>query len=162
MAQYRGLTEIKERMRWKSKSTPLRRHLLDDFPVYREWTKRGLIWVTSDELIVLWEQSKVQMDQGSRLKRPRRPRRKPDYKPYNWRLRYKNRTPTGTIGPAPIEEKRVDLPREELPVQIESRREPLPGPPVNQPTPSTRTGMQRPEGCVCGTGLDCDAHGEPA
>ena len=50
MAQYRTLRVIAERMGW-GPATVLRRHKLDDFPLYLDWTKRGLIWVTSDELI---------------------------------------------------------------------------------------------------------------
>jgi Homeodomain-like domain len=57
----------------------------------------------------------------------------------------------------PIEKKRVDLPREELRVQVENRPESLPGPPINQPV----QGIQRPEGCTCGTGLNCDACNKP-
>src|SRR5262249_49145839 len=100
MAQHRTLRKIAERMGW-GPATVLRRHKLDDFPLYQDWTKRGLIWVTSDELIVLWEAKKVQMCQGARLRNPPRPRRKPSYQPYNWRLRYKNETPNETVGPMP-------------------------------------------------------------
>jgi hypothetical protein len=161
MAQIKTLRKIAERMGW-SPAKVLRRHKLDDFPLYPDWTKRGQIWVTSDELVLEWEQNKVRMNQGARLRPPPRPRHKPTYHPYNYRLRYKYETPSRTIGPAPIEKKRVDLPREEPPVQVESRSEPLPGPPINQPAPRQQSGIQRIENCVCSTGLNCDAHGEPA
>ena len=97
MAQYRTLRVIAERMGW-GPATVLRRHKLDDFPLYLDWTKRGLIWVTSDELILQWEERKVRMCQGARLRNPPRPRRKPTYQPYNWRLRYKNETLNETVG----------------------------------------------------------------
>jgi hypothetical protein len=158
MAQIKTLRKIAERMGW-SPAKVLRRHKLDDFPLYPDWTKRGLIWVTSEELILEWEQNKVRMNQGARLRPP--PRHKPTYHPYNWRLRYKNQTPSRTIGPAPTWRKEGVCPREELPVQVESRAEPLPGPPMNQSAPQRRTGIQRPEGCVCGTGLDCDVCNKP-
>jgi hypothetical protein len=157
MAQIKTLRKIAERMGW-SPAKVLRRHKLDDFPLYPDWTKRGPVWVTSDELILEWEQNKVRMNQGARLRPPPRPRHKPTYHPYNYRLRYKYETPSRTIGPASIEEKRVDLPREELPVQVESRPG-LPGPPVNQQI--RQSGIQRPENCVCGTGLNCDACNRP-
>jgi len=96
MAQYRTLRVIAERMGW-GPATVLRRHKLDDFPLYLDWTKRGLIWVTSDELILQWEERKVRMCQGARLRNPPRPRRKPTYQPYNWRLRYKNETLNETV-----------------------------------------------------------------
>lgn len=98
MAQYRTLREIAKRMRW-SPSTVLRRHKLDEFPLYLDWTPRGLIWVTSDRLIELWEQGKVEMCKGARLRYPRRRWRKTSYRPYNWRLRGVNRTHNGTVRP---------------------------------------------------------------
>jgi hypothetical protein len=153
MAEYRTVREIANRMRW-SPAKVLRRHKLDDFPLYQEWTKRGPIWATSDELILLWEQNKVQMSQGARLRPPPRPRHKSTYHPYNWRLRYKNETPSRTIGPTPVEEKSPQLTHEEPTAKVESRPEPLPPTRVIQ-------GIQRIEGCVCGTGLNCAAHGEP-
>src|SRR5215468_10936997 len=97
MAQIKTLRKIAERMGW-SPAKVLRRHKLDDFPLYQDWTKRGLIWVTSDELILQWEERKVRMSQGARLRNPPRPRRKPSYQPYNWRLRYKNETYNETVG----------------------------------------------------------------
>jgi hypothetical protein len=33
-----------------------------------------------------------------------------------------------------------------------------PAPPVNRLALWRQSGIQRPEGCVCGTGLNCDAH----
>jgi hypothetical protein len=68
---------------------------------------------------------------------------------------------------APIEEKRLQPTREELPVKVESRPAPsvsqLPGPPSVKPlAPRERSGIQRIEGCVCGTGLNCDACDEPS
>jgi hypothetical protein len=95
MPEYRTLREIAKRMRW-SPSKVLRRHKLDEFPLYLDWTARGLIWVTSDALIDEWERRKVQMNQGARLKRPWKWRHKPTYQPYNWRLRYKNETHSET------------------------------------------------------------------
>jgi len=165
MAQIKTLRKIAERMGW-SPAKVLRRHKLDDFPLYPDWTKRGPVWVTSDELILEWEQNKVRMNQGARLRPPPRPRHKPTYHPYNYRLRYKYETPSRTIGPASIEGKNEQSLREELPARVESRPVPSvtkpPGPPVSPPTPGRRMGIQRPEGCVCGTGLNCDAHGKPA
>ena len=66
MAQIKTLRKIGERMGW-SPAKVLRRHKLDNFPLYLDWTKRGLIWVTSDALIEEWERRKVQMNQGARL-----------------------------------------------------------------------------------------------
>jgi hypothetical protein len=86
-------------MQWKSPSTVLRRHKLDEFPLYLDWTVRGLIWVTSDALIEEWERRKVQTNQGARLKRPWKWRHKPTYQPYNWRLRSKNQTGIGAVRP---------------------------------------------------------------
>src|SRR5262245_42233642 len=97
MAQIKTLRKIAERMGW-GPATVLRRHKLDDFPLYPDWTKRGLIWVTSDELIHSWEQLQVQMCRGARLRNPPRTRRKPTYQPYNWRFRYKNETYNETVG----------------------------------------------------------------
>ena len=165
MAQIKTLRKIAERMGW-SPAKVLRRHKLDDFPLYPDWTKRGIIWVTSDELILEWEQKKVRMNQGARLRPPPRPRHKPTYHPYNWHLRYKNETPSRTIGPAPIEEKRPKPTREDPPARVESRPEASVTeqrhPPVNQPAPSRHSGIQRPEGCTCGTATACHAHGKPA
>jgi hypothetical protein len=60
----------------------------------------------------------------------------------------------------PAKEERPHLTHEE-PVKVESRPEPptaeLPGPSA----PQRRSGIQRIEGCVCGSGLTCEAHGEP-
>jgi hypothetical protein len=153
MAQIKTLRKIAERMGW-SPAKVLRRHKLDDFPLYPDWTKRGIIWVTSDELILEWEQKKVDMNQGARLRPPPRPRHKPTYHRYNWRLRYKNETPSRTIGGALIEEKRPEPTREEPPVKVIRRPEPprtvLPGLPVNQPATRRQSDIQRIEGCVCG------------
>jgi hypothetical protein len=80
MGQIKTLRKIAERMGW-SPAKVLRRHKLDDFPLYQDWTKRGLIWVTSDELILGWEGEKVRMNQGARLRPPPRPRHKPTYHP---------------------------------------------------------------------------------
>jgi hypothetical protein len=102
MAQIKTVRKIAERMGW-SPATVLRRHKLDNFPLYPDWTKRGLIWVTSDELILKWEEGKVRMSHGARLRQPPRPRHKPTYRPYNWRLRYKNETGNETVGPTRIE-----------------------------------------------------------
>jgi hypothetical protein len=67
---------------------------------------------------------------------------------------------------APIEEKRLQPTREEPPVNVIRRPEPprtvLPGPPVNPPASRRQPSIQRPEGCVCGSGLDCQAHDEPS
>jgi hypothetical protein len=112
MAQYRTLREIAARMGW-APSTVLRRHKLDDFPIYPDWTARGLIWVTSDELIHRWELKKVMMSHGARLKRPWKQRRKPSYRSYNYRLRDKYRTGNETVRPSPEEENPRSL-REEL------------------------------------------------
>jgi hypothetical protein len=147
MAQIKTLRKIAERMGW-SPAKVLRRHKLDDFPLYGDWTKRGAIWVTSDELIQAWEQNKVRMNQGARLRPPPRPRHKPTYHPYNWRLRYKNETPSRTIGPPPVEEKRHQSLHET------SRTGPL----VNPVLPRRQSGIKRIEGCVCGTGLTCTVH----
>jgi len=87
MAQYRTLREIANRMGWKSSSTVLRRHKLDDFPMYPDFGTHGLIWVTSDELIHVWESRKVALNQGARLKQPWKWRHKEGYTPYNWKLR---------------------------------------------------------------------------
>jgi hypothetical protein len=103
MAQYRTLRAIGERMGW-APSTVLRRHKLDDFPIYPDWTAWGVIWVTSDELIHRWELKKVMMSQGARLKRPSKQRRKPSYRSYNYRLRDKYRTGNETVRPSPKEE----------------------------------------------------------
>jgi len=166
MAQIKTLRKIAKRMGW-SPAKVLRRHKLDDFPLYPDWTKRGPIWATSDELILLWEQNKVQMWQGARLRPPPRPRRKPTYHPYNWRLRYKNETPSRTIGPAPVEEESPHLTREEPPAHVESRPEPPaiepPPPPINQePAPALVVKPPEniiPEGCNCGNPtITCTAH----
>ena len=164
MAQYRTLREIATRMRW-SPATVLRRHKLDDFPLYPDWTKRGLIWVTSDELIHSWEQLKVQMCQGARLRNPPRPRRKPTYQPYNWRLRYTNETLNETVGPTRTEgESRSPLHEEppERPCPC-SRCSPHLHPEAAkiervywEPEPLPESPMiRRREGCLCGTGLFC-------
>ena len=167
MAEIKTLRKIADRMGW-SPAKVLRRHKLDDFPLYPDWTKRGPIWATSDELILLWEQNKVRMNQGARLRPPPRPRHKPTYHPYNWRLRYKNETPSRTIGPAPVEEKRRQPIHEEPPKPM--TREELDNlAPVDKAwvinhemTPAQREELGvksaenvRPEGCTCGTGIDC-------
>jgi len=118
-------------------ATVLRRHKLDDFPLYQDWTKRGLIWVTSDELIVLWEAKKVQMCQGARLRNPPRPRHKSTYQPYNWRLRYKNETSNETVG------------------SMRNQRESAPSLHEDpQPEPSTPY-------CPCGIPSCCKVHLQP-
>jgi hypothetical protein len=103
MAQYRTLRVIGERMGW-APSTVLRRHKLDNFPLYLDFTVRGLIWVTSDELIHRWELQKVMMSRLARLKRPWKQRHKPSYRSYNYRLRDKYRTGNGTVRPSPEQE----------------------------------------------------------
>jgi len=105
MAQYRTLREIANRMGWKSPSTVLRRHKLDDFPVYPDFGRRGLFWVTSDELIHAWEARKVAMNQGARLKQPWKWKHKESYQPYNWQLR----KDTGTKKPPDREGKAASL-----------------------------------------------------
>ena len=84
---YRTLEAISKRMGWKSPSTVLRRHKLDDFPIYPDFGRRGLVWVTSDALIEQWETRKVAMNRGGRLKQPWKWRHKESFRPYNWRLR---------------------------------------------------------------------------
>ncbi len=114
MAQFRGLREISQRMRWKSPATVLRRHKMDQFPLYPDWTQRGRIWVISDALIEEWERKKAELNQGMRLRHPPWQRRhKPSYKPYNWRLRSKNQTRTETADPTIKREKKPPL-HEEL------------------------------------------------
>ena len=167
MAQIKTLRKIAKRMGW-SPAKVLRRHKLDDFPLYPDWTKRGPIWATSDELILLWEQNKVRMNQGARLRPPPRPRRKPSYHPYNWRLRYKNETPSRTIGPAPVEEKRRQPIHEEPPKPMTREELDNLGPierawVINHElTPAQREelGVKLaenviPEGCTCGTETPC-------
>src|SRR5262249_6518665 len=176
MAKYRGLREIANRMKW-SPATTLRRHKLDDFPLYPDWTKRGLIWVTSDELIHSWEQLKVQMCRGARLRNPPRPRRKPTYQPYNWRLRYKNETYNETVGPTRTERESASPLHEEPPTK--------PGPSLQEeldklgpverawvinheltPAQLDELGTKLPETpktsitrkCTCGTEIECRAH----
>jgi hypothetical protein len=225
MAQYRTLRVIGERMGW-APSTVLRRHKLDNFPLYLDFTVRGLIWVTSDELIHRWELQKVMMSRLVRLKQPWKQRHKPSYRSYNYRLRDKYRTGNETVRPSPEEESLrslreglaklspaeqawvfeneltpaqreklgVGLPEipaasqppapmepsgcpvhnepfrgdsgptlnEDPPARVASLVEPpgteLPSPSVNQLARRRRSGIERPEGCVCGTGLNCDAH----
>lgn len=100
MAQYRGLREIAQRMRFKSPATVLRRHKMDQFPMYPDYTQRGRIWVTTDVLIEEWEQKKAELNQGMRLRHPPWKRRhKPSYRPYNYRLRSENRTGIETAYP---------------------------------------------------------------
>jgi len=60
--------------------------------MYPDFGKRGLIWVTSDELIHIWESRKVAMNQGARLKQPWKWRHKEGYRPYNWKLRIDTET----------------------------------------------------------------------
>src|SRR5262249_17144637 len=176
MAQIKTLRVIAERMGW-GPATVLRRHKLDDFPLYQDWTKRGLIWVTSDELILMWEQLKVQMCRGARLRNPPRPRHKPTYQPYNWRLRYKNETYSETVGstpnaresasplheepptkPAPSLQEELDklgpverawvINHELTPAQLEELGIKLPQTP--------KTSITRK--CTCGTEIECRAH----
>jgi hypothetical protein len=142
MAQYRTLRDIANRMRWSSPSTVLRRHKLDDFPLYLDRTKRGLIWVTSDALIEEWERRKVEMCKGARLRYPRRRWRRPAYRPYNWRLRSKNRTGNGTVRPPSV--------GGSGPASYTSG--PLQSQPPAPPTPT--------KPCTCGTPTPCEAtHG---
>jgi hypothetical protein len=179
MAQIKTVRKIAERMGW-SPATVLRRHKLDNFPLYPDWTKRGLIWVTSDELILKWEEGKVRMSHGARLREPPRPRHKPTYRPYNWRLRYKNETRNETVGPT-----RTDG---------ESRSPLHEGPPTSLSTPKSTPSLQEelaklgpverawvinheltpaqleelgiklpetrqiPRKCTCGTEILCTAH----
>src|SRR5262245_19827909 len=170
MAQIKTLRKIAERMGW-SPSTVLRRHKLDDFPLYQDWTKRGPIWVSSDDLILKWEERKVQMSQGARLRPPPRRRHKPDYKPYNWRLRDENRTDNGTtVGPQfeegneqrlreegldrpmTTEPRRLDITLPETPVCTKEPRSGLP------PTTQPHQALSRPLDCTCGTLTTCIAH----
>lgn len=55
---------------------------------------------------------------------------------------------------------------EEPPVKVISQPEPptveLAPSPVNLPTPPRQSGIKRIEGCVCGKGLNCTVHDEPA
>src|SRR5262245_61977020 len=170
MAQIKTLRKIAERMGW-SPSTVLRRHKLDDFPLYQDWTKRGPIWVSSDDLILKWEERKVQMSQGARLRPPPRRRHKPDYKPYNWRLRDENRTDNGTtVGPQ-FEEGNEQRIREAAhfgptPAQLENLPEiPKsdvipPGPTVDVGRPPTQPypALTLNPSCTCGTLTTCIAH----
>ena len=113
MPVYKSLKKIAQRMDWKSPSTVLRRHKLDQFPLYEGWSKRGSIWVTSDALIENWERKKVEMCRGARLKTPWKVRHKPTYRRYTWRMRSENQTDNGTVGPAFRGKKKGSL-REEL------------------------------------------------
>jgi len=168
MAQHRTLRKIAERMGW-GPATVLRRHKLDDFPLYPDWTKRGLIWVTSDELILMWEQLKVQMCRGARLRNPPRPRHKSTYQPYNWRLRYKNETLNETVGsmrnegesasplheepperPCPCSRCNPHLHPEAAKIERVYWEPPL----TSEPLPESPM-IRRREGCLCGTGLFC-------
>jgi hypothetical protein len=182
MAQYRTLRVIGERMGW-APATVLRRHKLDNFPLYLDWTKRGLIWVTSDELILKWEEGKVQMSHGARLRTPPRPRHKPTYRPYNWRLRYKNETANETSVPTRIEGESHPSLHEGPPPSPPcpcSRCSPHlhpetanlnldPSPVINHeliPPQTEAGGVKLPETpktpiikqCTCGTAIDCIAH----
>src|SRR5262249_18940392 len=172
MAKYRTLRKSAERM-GGGPATVLRRHKLDDFPLYLDWTKRGLIWVTSDELILMWEQMKVRMCQGARLRNPPRPRHKSTYQPYNWRLRYKNETSNETVGSMRTEGESASPVHEEPPERpcCCSRCSPHLHPeakvdPVRlawiTPPPSEELGIKLPEPrrqiprkCTCGTEIEC-------
>ena len=183
MAQIKTLRKIGERMGW-SPAKVLRRHKLDNFPLYLDWTKRELIWVTSDALIEEWERRKVQMNQGARLRPPPRPRHKPTYHPYNWRLRYKNETHSETIGPpcVPFEGEGEKAIREAVSVLPDPpvREEPVKLGPTNhelnsgttqigryragayrqrRATPTTHhPALTRKPMCTCGTLTICIAH----
>jgi len=114
MAGYKTLRVIARRLSWKSPATVLRRHKMDQFPMYPDYTQRGQIWVTTDALIEEWEQKKAELNQGMRLRHPPYERRhNPPYRPYNYRLRNKNRTGTETGYPKIKGEKKRPL-HEEL------------------------------------------------
>jgi len=142
MATIRTLRRIAERMGWKSPSTVMRRHKLDGFPLYFDWTKRGLIWVTSDELIGEWERHKVEAAKyGPRIKTPWKWRRhRPSYQSYDWQL--KKRTDNGTKLPSQTQGKG--------PPSVRARECPPP-PRRLDPAPA-------PKNCTCGTPVDCHAH----
>ena len=172
MAEYRTLREIATRMR-RCPSTILRRHKLDDFPLYLDWTARGLIWVTSDDLIFKWEERKVQMCQGARLRQPPRRRHKPTYQSYNYRLRDKYRTDNGTVGPQFKEE------NEQTPYARHAHKCPMVreepaklGPTNHEVTPAQReesgvkvgempaASQASKEPCPCGVPSRCLVHNE--
>lgn len=80
---YKGLKAIARRMGWHNEMTPIRYHdrpdLMSAFPMYMLPTGRGtgLVWVTSDRLITLWERRMSRRSWESRrarLKLPRCPR----------------------------------------------------------------------------------------
>jgi hypothetical protein len=118
-------------MGWKSPATVLRRHYLDQFPLYFDKTKRGLVWVTSDALIDLWETEKAKYS-GHRLKTPWKRRHKAGYQSYNWRLRGENQTDNGTGAPL-------------LPAK-------------KAPTIHERPQKLKTKGCTCGTEIECTIH----
>ena len=107
--------------------------------MYPDWTKRGLIWVSSDELIQEWERRKVAVNVGARIKLPWKWRRhRPDYNPYNWQL--KKRTDTETLA-VPNKGENPLATREAAPADAKF---------IENDT--------QPAKCTCGTATPCTAH----
>jgi len=85
MGEYRTLRTISRRMNWLSPATAYRRHKFDSFPLWPDFTRRGLVWRTNDSLIEMWEAKKVKLSQGLRLKKPYK--HKNPHRRYFWRIR---------------------------------------------------------------------------
>src|SRR5262249_59573018 len=101
---------------------------------------------------------------------PPRPRRKPTYQPYNWRLRYKNETFNETVGSTRNARESASPVHEEPPERPcpcsrcsphlhpeQTEREPVdwaPAPVVVEPSPEPMR-IRRPEGCTCGNQAPC-------
>ena len=162
MAQHRTLRAIAKRMGWKSATTVLRRRDYDAFPIFRDFTRQGVVWTISDEMIAAWELAKATVDaRNPRIKRPWT--RKPS----------KKGTPIGTGGPPPAARKGrprihegmakltpaeqawifknelTPAQRQELGVKVPE----MPRASKSLPAPAPAKKV-----CTCGTPVDCKAH----
>ena len=71
MADYWGLRRIADRMDWKYERTPIRQVMSTGFPLYMRRRGTHNMWYCSDELIRIWELTRVKLDREKLLERAR-------------------------------------------------------------------------------------------
>ena len=140
MAQYKTLRAISRRMNWRSPATAFRRHKFDSFPLWPDFTRRGLVWRTNDDLIEMWEAEKVRLAQGLRLKKPYK--HKNPHRRYFWRIRREL-----------VKEKETHIETGDAALSRGKKSAPC-----ERPLEGIRAGKSLSGDCTCGTRIPCTAH----
>ena len=69
MAEYWGLRRIADKMGWKYDRTPIRQVISTGFPLYMRTRGTRSMWYCSDELIRIWELTRIKLDRERLLER---------------------------------------------------------------------------------------------